>query len=508
MSNSKSFALNSFYLLVLLAFIHLYLGFLLNLSVDEAHYALYGIHLDWSYFDHPPMVGWIQAIPAQLSVPDGILRLIPEVLWVMTIIFSAKVSSTLVDQSSYVHENQNLDIQELKKIAQWFTALIIMAAPIMHVLAVGLLPDSLLMPLIPLMMLLTLKINRVINNNQSNEVVLWISLGVILGLSGLSKYTGIFPALAIPLCLFYWQGFKLFKRSGLWLSLLIAAILISPIIYWNWQHEWISFIYQIKHGSGNQWQARRLAVFLLNQLLSYGALPVVGLWLIYKNKFEFRHSLLAFFVIPFSIFLLMSGGGGSLPHWTSPAWIAIAPISGIGLALAWTHGRKKLIKILIGIQLFICTLGFILLFSAGIPWVSKDDPIGKKNPIADLYGWKEAGEKAIALSKTHEISSLSVGNWTLASRVAWYARPLPVHVLDNRFDQFDIWFGQPKVGSKSIFINWSQMPFPEPTKSEAFKTCQIIDKLEIFRLGRIISSFDYLLCEDWGYNHPSIPKSD
>ena len=148
MSNSKSFALNSFYLLVLLAFIHLYLGFLLNLSVDEAHYALYGIHLDWSYFDHPPMVGWIQAIPAQLSVPDGILRLIPEVLWVMTIIFSAKVSSTLVDQSSYVHENQNLDIQELKKIAQWFTALIIMAAPIMHVLAVGLLPDSLLMPLI------------------------------------------------------------------------------------------------------------------------------------------------------------------------------------------------------------------------------------------------------------------------------------------------------------------------------------------------------------------------
>ena len=297
MRNSKTFALYSFYLLVLLTFIHLYLGFVLNLSVDEAHYALYGIHLDWSYFDHPPMVGWIQAIPAQLGAPDGILRLIPEVLWVMTIIFSAKVSSTLVDQSSYVHENPNLDIQELKKIAQWFTALIIMAAPIMHVLAVGLLPDSLLMPLIPLMMLLTLKINRAINNNQSNEVALWMSLGVILGLSGLSKYTGIFPALAIPLCLFYWQGLKLLKKPGLWLSLLIAAILISPIIYWNWQHEWISFIYQIKHGSGNQWQARRLFVFILNQFLTYGALPAVGLWLIIKNKFrfdKFYHSIFYF----------------------------------------------------------------------------------------------------------------------------------------------------------------------------------------------------------------------
>lgn len=33
-----------------------------GLSVDEAHYALYGLHLDWSYFDHPPMVGWLQAV--------------------------------------------------------------------------------------------------------------------------------------------------------------------------------------------------------------------------------------------------------------------------------------------------------------------------------------------------------------------------------------------------------------------------------------------------------------
>ena len=163
---------------------------------------------------------------------------------------------------------------------------------------------------------------------------------------------------------------------------------------------------------------------------------------------------------------------------------------------------------LISFQLLICALGFTLLFCGGIPWVTKDDPIGKKNPIADLYGWKEAGEKAINLANKHEISSLSVSNWTLASRTAWYSRPLKVYVLDERFDQFDIWFGQPKVGSKSIVINWSQMSFPEPTQPGSFKTCQLIDKLEIFRLGRIISSFDYLLCEDWGYKNPSNSKSD
>ena len=37
--------------------IHLIFGFLLDFSVDEAHYALYAEHLDWSYFDHPPLVG-------------------------------------------------------------------------------------------------------------------------------------------------------------------------------------------------------------------------------------------------------------------------------------------------------------------------------------------------------------------------------------------------------------------------------------------------------------------
>jgi hypothetical protein len=39
---------------------HLALAAVLSLSPDEAHYAVYGSRPDWSYFDHPPLVGWIQ----------------------------------------------------------------------------------------------------------------------------------------------------------------------------------------------------------------------------------------------------------------------------------------------------------------------------------------------------------------------------------------------------------------------------------------------------------------
>ena len=46
-------------ILVLLGTVlHLVLGFATELSVDEAHYALYADRIAWSYFDHPPLVGW------------------------------------------------------------------------------------------------------------------------------------------------------------------------------------------------------------------------------------------------------------------------------------------------------------------------------------------------------------------------------------------------------------------------------------------------------------------
>ena len=41
--------------------LHLALATSIGLSPDEAHYALYGAHLDFSYFDHPGLVGWLQA---------------------------------------------------------------------------------------------------------------------------------------------------------------------------------------------------------------------------------------------------------------------------------------------------------------------------------------------------------------------------------------------------------------------------------------------------------------
>ena len=55
--------------------IHLLIAPGLSLGVDEAHYALYGMLPDWSYFDHPPLTGWLQWLALQLGDTELILRL-------------------------------------------------------------------------------------------------------------------------------------------------------------------------------------------------------------------------------------------------------------------------------------------------------------------------------------------------------------------------------------------------------------------------------------------------
>jgi hypothetical protein len=122
----------------------------------------------------------------------------------------------------------------------------------------------------------------------------------------------------------------------------------------------------------------------------------------------------------------------------------------------------------------------------------------KNNPIADLYGWKLAGQKAAQLVDASKAQGIAVQNWTLGSRAAWYAKPIPVFVLDQRQDQFDLWFGKLPQGANVLLINWSGMSFPAPVGTkDSFGRCEPLDSLEITRFGQILSKFDFSLCSNW-----------
>ena len=474
------------------AAVHLALGFSIEFSVDEAHYALYAQHLAWSYFDHPPLVGWIQWPLVALTSSEGIIRLIPELLWI--------ISAYLVYQATIeVHHfirgrNAGYLTSALPSanLCGLMAVLIVIAAPMLHILAIGLLPDTLLAPLSLGLMLMAL---RWLSKDRFSMID-WIITGILLGLAGLSKYTAAFTALALLLVFLSTPRKPWITSVGFWLAAIVALFFITPVLYWNWANDWISFKYQLAHGSGGEWLWRRLGSYIGIQIVVFGPLFILGSFIFLKDCMHAtKLSLLAlfgFFLIPFAIFVSLSGGGG-LPHWTSPAWFCLAPFAGIGLAKAWATQHRQWIRILFFIQIALCCIGFGYVLSGGISSASI-----KSNPIADLYGWKVAGQKAAELAKFNHASGIAVQNWTLGSRAAWYASPIPVFVLDQRQDQFDLWFGDLPVGANVVLINWSGMPHPVPVGNKsAFAACEPLSSLEIERFGQVLSKFDFSLCTNW-----------
>jgi 4-amino-4-deoxy-L-arabinose transferase-like glycosyltransferase len=474
------------------AVVHLLIGFTIEFSVDEAHYALYASHLAWSYFDHPPLVGWIQWPLVAITSSEGIIRLIPELLWVLSCYLVYQVTLEIHDYIQGRNAGFLTTALPSANMCAMMAVLAIVAAPMPHVLAIGLLPDTLLAPLSLGLMSMTL---RWLTKDRFSMTD-WLIIGVLLGLSGLSKYTAAFTGLAVLIIFLSNPRKPWINQAGFWLAALIAFMLITPVLYWNWANNWISFKYQISHGAGGQWLWRRLASYLGIQVLSYGPLLILGSIFFLKNcihrsKFSLI-ALLGFFFIPFAIFTTLSGGGG-LPHWTTPAWFCLAPFAGIGLAKIWSTQHHRLIRTLFIIQIALCCIGFVYVLSGGI-----NSAAIQSNPVADLYGWKAAGQKAAVLAQEKKVQGIAVQNWTLGSRAAWYAQPTPVFILDQRQDQFDLWFGQIPPGSNLLLINWSGMAFAQPVGSRpGFVRCEPLETLEIKRFGQILSRFEFSLCSKW-----------
>ena len=474
------------------AVVHLALGFSIEFSVDEAHYALYAQHLAWSYFDHPPLVGWIQWPLVALTSSEGIIRLIPELLWILSCYLVYQVTLEVHHFIQGRNAGYLTSALPSPNTCGLMAVLAIIAAPIPHVLAIGLLPDTLLTPLSLGLMWMALR--WLIRDRFS--MIDWVITGVLLGLAGLSKYTAAFTAIALLFVFLSAPRKTWISKIGFWIATLIALALITPVLYWNYLNDWISFKYQIAHGSGGSWLWRRLAAYLGIQILVYGPLLTLGAFLFLKNCLQSTKlsllSLFGFFVIPFAIFTGLSGGGG-LPHWTSPAWFCLAPFAGIGLAKAWATHHHRLIRFLFILQIALCCIGFGFVLSGGI-----NSELVKSNPIADLYGWKLAGEKAAQLSRANNTNGIAVQNWTLGSRAAWYASPTPVFVLDERQDQFDLWFGKLPKGANILLVNWSGMSFAPPIRSKnGFEQCSPLETLEIKRFGQRLSTFDFSLCSNW-----------
>lgn len=78
---------------------------------------------------------------------------------------------------------------------------------------------------------------------ERNSDLYWIGLSA--GLLLLSKYTGVVLLMGLFVFLITGKYRRLFKNPHFYAAMLISLAVFSPVLIWNYQHQWISFLYQL-----------------------------------------------------------------------------------------------------------------------------------------------------------------------------------------------------------------------------------------------------------------------
>jgi hypothetical protein len=246
--------------------IRLFIAICLNPGFDEASYYLYTLHPDWSYFDFPPLVGlttnmgiWLTGQVSQFTIRIGTL-----LLYTGSLIFLYLTALRLYTLQIAIN-----------------TLAIASAIPIFQI-AFGVLTT----PNTPLLffwsMSLWLAAQEFFDYRSYHPSFRLTLLFLTVGLACLGSYHGFILGFGLI-------GFCLFSpnyRSALfskWFSIGIPIfiIAISPILYWQTVHGWISFNFQLPQiASVRQYRIDR--VFFTALIEMFYLFPSFGVPLIWS----------------------------------------------------------------------------------------------------------------------------------------------------------------------------------------------------------------------------------
>ena len=476
----------SYALISLFVLLHLALISSVGLGGDEAHYGLYALKLDWSYFDHPPMVGWLLSVGQIFGPSETGLRLIPLALMVLNSVLLLKLTQKVYPDSDFI---------PVVALALFHLSLIT------QLLGWGMIPD------VPLMTFNLLTIFAVIRLRERFTTMNFAIFGLLIGLCGLTKYT----AIVIPIALFSWlvlqrQFFNWLRQPGLWLAVLIAAVTVSPVFYWNSQHDWISFVFQMDHATGGEWKISNVLRMQRAQLLAFSPLVfVLGLVVFFssirslftneRSLSSHQRLLFAMGVVHLGLVAWSSGHGELLPHWGTLGWLMVAPLGAEKMVYLWQK-KSQLIRISLGILAVVSIILWIFLFLLlGLKPVQMVK--GSEVALEDLLGWKEAAEKAVTLASEQEVEFIWVENWSHTSRIAWYSQHsgLTVQTVDRKPNQFDLWNGEPLASQRAVLVTPNRREKDEHKQIDLENSqCDWLDELEYRYANVTVNHFNYYLC--------------
>ena len=195
------------------------------LTFDEAYYWMWSKHLAGGYYDHPPGVAVVIRLGTMIAGDTELGVRLVSILLALPMSWAVYRTATILFGGMRVAA----------------TATILLNVTLMA--AVGTMivtPDA---PLLVASSFVLLYLAKVLETERG---VWWLAVGAAVGVALLSKYTALFFGPAILIWLAIVPKLRRWLISPWpYLGGLVASAIFSPVILWNADHHWVSFIKQI-----------------------------------------------------------------------------------------------------------------------------------------------------------------------------------------------------------------------------------------------------------------------
>jgi 4-amino-4-deoxy-L-arabinose transferase-like glycosyltransferase len=378
-----------------------------GLLVEEAYYWNYAQHLDFSFYDHPPMVAVLIKLSTMLfGVHDFSVHLPALFCWVLTAVFTFKLTELIM------------------RGAGVYAVMLFAVLPYFFMQSVVTTPDT------PVMVCWASALYYLYRGLVLSESRAWYAVGICLGLGMVSKYTIVL--LAVPTLIYAIatpSARQWFLRKEPYLAVVIALLLFSPVIYWNATHEWASFIFQ----SVRRFKSRpsfSLPAFIGLLLFFVTPVGIVELWKLFKNSAG-KSSLLDLNTVRFfQLFTLLPlgfFGFYSLTHsvkfdWIGPGLLSVLPWFAVLIKRAWLSEKNKVLTN------WFYTAGVLLCLYAVIISVTTMGVSGwlHQKILAQYFSWKDLAKEfndvasQVETETSRETLFVPLDSYHIGSELAFY----------------------------------------------------------------------------------------
>jgi 4-amino-4-deoxy-L-arabinose transferase-like glycosyltransferase len=373
----------------------------LELGNDEVYYQAYARHLQWNYFDHPPMVALLIRLTTFNLFFDRelFIRLGP--------ILCAAAGTRLIFEIGTLVKNQRTG---------WIAAILYNTSFYSSIIAgTFILPDS---PQVLFWLLSVYFMIRIVGaGKRSNQMLYFILLGISTGLCIMSKVHGVFLWFGFGGYIIFYQR-HLLKSSAFWASVIISLVIIFPVFWWNYENHFIT--YQYHQGRINFWGKQPDLDHLMQQVagsIFYNnpvnfILCVLTLYTIAKKKTRSlpkEYPLFLWLGLPLILVLLWTSFfSETLPHWSGPAWLSL-----MIPAACYLDGipelRKRSRWLYTAAWLYGCVVILGVLAILYLPFrIGSDQPgyLGKGDVTLDMTGWRRFSRSLDSLYHSDSSSGL------------------------------------------------------------------------------------------------------